>query len=68
LSDFLFGEQRQFQDRLYLAHMPGEYLGTLYLDVDTCLRQALLAAPGLPCSTVSPAAWCSPASCWRCST
>jgi hypothetical protein len=23
------------QDRLYLAHMPGEYLGTLYLDVDT---------------------------------
>lgn len=35
LSDFLFGEQRQFQDRLYLAHMPGEYLGTLYLDVDT---------------------------------
>lgn len=35
LSDFLFGEQRQFQDRLYLAHMPSEYLGTLYLDVDT---------------------------------
>ncbi|QXH48390.1 response regulator [Pseudomonas xanthosomatis] len=35
LSDFLFGEQRQFQDRLYLAHMPGEFLGTLYLDVDT---------------------------------
>ncbi|MGB9089988.1 MAG: ATP-binding protein [Pseudomonas farsensis] len=35
LSDFLFGEQRQFQDRLYLAHLPGEYLGTLYLDVDT---------------------------------
>ncbi|MDH1988425.1 response regulator [Pseudomonas sp. GD03689] len=35
LSDFLFGEQRQFQDRLFLAHMPEEYLGTLYLDVDT---------------------------------
>lgn len=35
LSDFLFGEQRQFQDRLYLAHLPGEFLGTLYLDVDT---------------------------------
>ncbi|MFV3405037.1 MULTISPECIES: hybrid sensor histidine kinase/response regulator [Pseudomonas] len=35
LSDFLFGERRQFQDRLYLAHMPEEYLGTLYLDVDT---------------------------------
>ncbi|WP_286184379.1 response regulator [Pantoea sp. Cy-639] len=35
LSDFLFGEQRQFQDRLFLAHMPQEYLGTLYLDVDT---------------------------------
>ncbi|MBV4537290.1 response regulator [Pseudomonas sp. SWRI10] len=35
LSDFLFGEYRQLQDRLYLAHMPHEYLGTLYLDVDT---------------------------------
>ncbi|MFB1632341.1 MULTISPECIES: response regulator [unclassified Pseudomonas] len=35
LSDFLFGEQRQFQDRLFLTHMPNEYLGTLYLDVDT---------------------------------
>ncbi|MFT0867526.1 response regulator [Pseudomonas sp. CAM1A] len=35
LSDFLFGEQRLFQDRLFLAHMPEEYLGTLYLDVDT---------------------------------
>ncbi|QVM92876.1 response regulator [Pseudomonas entomophila] len=35
LSDFLFGDQRQFQDRLFLAHMPNEYLGTLYLDVDT---------------------------------
>lgn len=35
LSDFLFGEQRQFKDRLFLAHMPDDYLGTLYLDVDT---------------------------------
>ncbi len=35
LSDFLFGEQRQFKERLYLTHMPDEYLGTLYLDVDT---------------------------------
>ncbi|WP_050577274.1 hybrid sensor histidine kinase/response regulator [Pseudomonas cremoricolorata] len=35
LSDFLFGEQRQFQDRLFLAQMPDDYLGTLYLDVDT---------------------------------
>lgn len=35
LSDFLFGEQRQFKERLYLTHLPEEYLGTLYLDVDT---------------------------------
>ena len=35
LSDFLFGEQRQLEDRLFLAHLPDEYLGTLYLDVDT---------------------------------
>ncbi|WP_455843127.1 response regulator [Lelliottia jeotgali] len=35
VSDFLFGEQRQFQKRLFLTHMPEEYLGTLYLDVDT---------------------------------
>lgn len=35
LSDFLFGEQRQFKERLYLTHMPEEYLGTLYLEVDT---------------------------------
>jgi len=35
LSDFLFGEQRQFKERLFLTHMPEEYLGTLYLDVDT---------------------------------
>ncbi|WP_060481553.1 response regulator [Pseudomonas sp. NBRC 111119] len=35
LSDFLFGEQRQLRERLFLTHMPEEYLGTLYLDVDT---------------------------------
>ncbi|ANY86102.1 Signal transduction histidine-protein kinase BarA [Pseudomonas putida] len=35
LSDFLFGEQRQFQERLFLSNLPHEYLGTLYLDVDT---------------------------------
>ncbi|QXI49289.1 response regulator [Pseudomonas anuradhapurensis] len=35
LSDFLFGEQRQFEDRLYLTHMPDDYLGNLYLEVDT---------------------------------
>ncbi|MQG95346.1 response regulator [Pseudomonas sp. MN1F] len=35
LSDFLFGEKRQFKERLYLTHMPEEYLGTLFLDVDT---------------------------------
>ena len=35
LSDFLFGEQRQFKERLYLTHMPEEDLGTLYLEVDT---------------------------------
>lgn len=35
LSDFLFGDQRQFKERLYLTQMPEEYLGTLYLEVDT---------------------------------
>ncbi|WP_087502492.1 response regulator [Pseudomonas sp. SID14000] len=35
LSDFLFGKQRQFKERLYLTHMPDEDLGTLYLEVDT---------------------------------
>ena len=35
LSDFLFGANRHFEDRLYLDHMPGETLGTLRLDVDT---------------------------------
>ncbi|MBH3430254.1 hybrid sensor histidine kinase/response regulator [Pseudomonas alkylphenolica] len=35
ISDFLFGESRNFQDPLFLSHMPDEYLGTLYLEVDT---------------------------------
>lgn len=34
-SDFLFGQSRQFQDRLMLDPMPDEYLGTLSLEVDT---------------------------------
>jgi len=35
ISDFLFGAQRQFEDRLYLDHLPNESLGNLRLDVDT---------------------------------
>lgn len=35
ISDFLFGANRQFENRLYLTHMPGESLGVLRLDVDT---------------------------------
>lgn len=35
ISDFLFGADRQFEDRLYLTHLPNESLGTLQLDVDT---------------------------------
>ncbi|MGE8151713.1 response regulator [Pseudomonas vancouverensis] len=35
LSDFLFGANRQFEDRLYLDHLPNESLGTLRLSVDT---------------------------------
>ena len=35
LSDFLFGANRQFEDRLFLSHMPNESLGALHLDVDT---------------------------------
>lgn len=34
-SDFLFGANRQFEDRLYLDHLPSESLGTLRLNVDT---------------------------------
>ncbi len=35
ISDFLFGANRQFKDRLFLDHRPDESLGTLQLDVDT---------------------------------
>jgi len=35
VSDFLFGANRQFEDRLFLNHMPNESLGVLRLDVDT---------------------------------
>ncbi|MDD0975451.1 response regulator [Pseudomonas fontis] len=35
ISDFLFGDSRQFKDRLALSHMPDEYLGTLFIEVDT---------------------------------
>ncbi|KRP50182.1 hybrid sensor histidine kinase/response regulator [Pseudomonas poae] len=35
ISDFLFGANRQFEDHLFLSHMPDESLGVLYLDVDT---------------------------------
>lgn len=35
LSDWLFGESRQFQEKLHLNHLPNETIGTLYLTVDT---------------------------------
>jgi signal transduction histidine kinase/CheY-like chemotaxis protein len=35
ISDFLFGANRHFEDRLYLDQLPNESLGTLRLDVDT---------------------------------
>src|SRR5471032_3054308 len=35
ISDFLFGANRLFEDRLYLDHLPDESLGTLQLEVDT---------------------------------
>jgi signal transduction histidine kinase/CheY-like chemotaxis protein len=35
ISDFLFGANRQFEDRLYLDHLPEESLGILHLEVDT---------------------------------
>ena len=35
ISDFLFGANRHFEDRLYLDHLPSESLGTLRLVVDT---------------------------------
>ncbi|NWC95163.1 MULTISPECIES: response regulator [unclassified Pseudomonas] len=34
ISDFLFGANRQFEDRLFLAHMPNDALGVLRLEVD----------------------------------
>jgi signal transduction histidine kinase/CheY-like chemotaxis protein len=47
-SDFLFGESRQFEDLLFVAHAPDEALGLLRLEVDTYafgsnfLRRAML--------------------------
>ncbi|MGH8433061.1 MAG: response regulator, partial [Pseudomonas sp.] len=47
-SDYLFGERRQFEDPLFVAHAPQETLGLLRLEVDTYafgdrfLRRALL--------------------------
>ena len=35
ISDFMFGAKRQFEDRLYLDHLPNESLGVLKLEVDT---------------------------------
>lgn len=35
VSDFLFGESRQFEDALHLDHLPNESIGTLRLNVDT---------------------------------
>jgi len=35
VSDYLFGESRQFEDSLHLAHLPNEAIGTLRLTVDT---------------------------------
>ena len=35
VSDYLFGANRQFKERLFLEHLPDESLGTLQLEVDT---------------------------------
>ena len=35
LSDWLFGENRRFEDVLHLDHLPNENIGMLYLEVDT---------------------------------
>ncbi len=35
ISDMLFGADRQFEDRLFLNHLPKDSLGTLQLDIDT---------------------------------
>ncbi|HEY0285915.1 MAG TPA: ATP-binding protein [Pseudomonas sp.] len=34
-SDFLFGESREFDDSLFLDHLPNESIGTLHVNVDT---------------------------------
>ncbi|WP_397451988.1 response regulator [Pseudomonas sp. NA-150] len=35
ISDFLFSASRQFDDPLYLDHLPNDPMGNLHLDVDT---------------------------------
>ncbi|MFP3514748.1 response regulator [Pseudomonas sp. SIMBA_077] len=35
LSDFLFGETRNFDDRLFFNHLPEQSVGELHLEVDT---------------------------------
>ncbi|MDF2641994.1 MAG: response regulator receiver:ATP-binding region, ATPase-like:histidine kinase [Pseudomonas sp.] len=35
VSDWLFGENRRFEEVLHLDHLPDENIGTLYLEVDT---------------------------------
>jgi signal transduction histidine kinase/CheY-like chemotaxis protein len=35
VSDYLFGKSREFEDKLFLDHLPNDSIGTLYLDVDT---------------------------------
>ncbi|WP_448681878.1 ATP-binding protein [Pseudomonas nicosulfuronedens] len=35
LSDFLFGEQRSYEEPLYVEHAPAESLGVLRLEIDT---------------------------------
>lgn len=48
LSDFMFGERRQFRSELFVSHSPNEALGHLSLEVDTYafgshfLRRSLL--------------------------
>ncbi|WP_268797282.1 hybrid sensor histidine kinase/response regulator [Pseudomonas huanghezhanensis] len=34
-SDFLFGNSRDFEDRLFLDHLPNDTIGTLHVKVDT---------------------------------
>jgi signal transduction histidine kinase/ActR/RegA family two-component response regulator len=35
VSDYLFGKSREFEDKLFLDHLPNDSIGTLYLNVDT---------------------------------